>query len=47
MFKHHDPLAIKRLDHLGIVEGTIDEISLIEETSSTESVGRNHPQSTA
>ena len=30
MFKHPDPLAIKRLDHLGIVVGTIDEIGLVE-----------------
>ena len=30
MFKHPDPLAIKRLDHLGIVAGTIDEIGLVE-----------------
>ena len=30
MFKHPNPLAIKRLDHLGIVAGTIDEIGLVE-----------------
>ena len=30
MLKHPDPLAIKRLDHLGIVAGTIDEIGLVE-----------------
>ena len=30
MFKHSDPRAIKRLDHLGIVAGTIDEIGLVE-----------------
>ncbi len=30
MFKHSDPLTIKRLDHLGIVAGTIDEIGLVE-----------------
>ena len=30
MFKHPNPLAIKRLDHLGIVAGIIDEIGLVE-----------------
>ena len=30
MFKHPNPLTIKRLDHLGIVAGTIDEIVLVE-----------------
>ena len=30
MQKHPDPLTIKRLDHLGIVAGVIDEIGLVE-----------------
>ena len=30
MRKHHDPQSIKRLDHLGIVAGVIDEIGLVE-----------------